>query len=175
MYQELCLGHFPRKRLRSLEMREQPYVSSQMCTCVSVIVQRITEHINFATFAAYLFWSIFTSLITTLFYFSVWRLALSGSELSLLCLLSPALLGIGPLRTWALTRSGRVTLRAVAILTGLGSYALNSPIRRLFVVNFANVVLLIGQTVDWSAGKDGYQGLREYQLRSVIVVTTNVA
>jgi hypothetical protein len=27
------------------------------------------------------------------------------------------------------------------------------------VVNFANVVLLIGQTVDWSAGKDGYQGL----------------
>ncbi|KAG1882105.1 Frag1/DRAM/Sfk1 family-domain-containing protein [Suillus subluteus] len=110
-------------------------------------------------YLSYLFWSIFTSLITTLFYFSVWQLALSGSELSLLCLLSPAFLGIRPLRTWALTRSGRVTLKAVAILAGLGSYALNSPMRRLFVVNFANMVLLIGQTVDWSAGKDGYQGL----------------
>ncbi|KAG1821921.1 Frag1/DRAM/Sfk1 family-domain-containing protein [Suillus subaureus] len=110
-------------------------------------------------YLSYLFWSIFTSLITTLFYFSVWQLALSGSELSLLCLLSPALSGIRPLRTWALTRSGRVTLKAVAILTGLGSYILNSPMRRLFMVNFANVVLLIGQTVDWSAGKDGYQGL----------------
>lgn len=127
------------------------------------------------TFTAYLFWSIFTSLITTLFYFSVWQLALSGSELSLLVLLSPALLGIRPLRTWALTRSGQVTLRAVAILTGLGSYALKSPMQRLIVVNFANVVLLVGQTTDWSAGKDGYQGLREYQLRSVIAVTTNMA
>ncbi|KAG0708082.1 Frag1/DRAM/Sfk1 family-domain-containing protein [Suillus ampliporus] len=110
-------------------------------------------------YLSYLFWSIFTSLMTTLFYFSVWELALSGSELSLLVLLSPVLLGIGPLRTWALTRSGQVTLRAAAILTGLGSYALSSPMHRLFVVNFANVVLLVGQTVDWSAGKDGYQGL----------------
>ncbi|KAG1725361.1 uncharacterized protein EDB91DRAFT_1239861 [Suillus paluster] len=110
-------------------------------------------------YLSYLFWSIFTSLLTTLFYFSVWELALSGSELSLLVLLSPVLLGIRPLHSWALTRSGQVTLRAVAILTGLGSYALNSPLHRLFVVNFANVVLLIGQTADWSAGKDGYQGL----------------
>jgi hypothetical protein len=98
--------------------------------------------------------------MTTLFYFSVWELAISGSELSLLVLLSPALLGITPLRTWALTRRGQVTLRAVAILTGLGSYALSSPLHRLFVVNFANVVILLAQTAVWSA-KDEYQGLRE--------------
>lgn len=99
--------------------------------------------------------------MTTLFYFSVWELALSGSELSLLVLLSPMLLGIRPLYTWALMRSGQVTLRAVAILTGLGSYALSSPLYRLFVVNFANAVILLVQTADWSTGKDGYQGLRE--------------
>ncbi|KAG1850764.1 Frag1/DRAM/Sfk1 family-domain-containing protein [Suillus tomentosus] len=110
-------------------------------------------------YLSYLFWSIFTSLITTLFYFSVWQLALSGSELSLLVLLSPALLGIRPLRTCALMRSGQVTLRAVAILIGLGSYALKSPMQRLIVVDFANVVLLVGQTADWSARKGGYQGL----------------
>ncbi|OAX36230.1 hypothetical protein K503DRAFT_867724 [Rhizopogon vinicolor AM-OR11-026] len=110
-------------------------------------------------YLSYLFWSIFTSLMTTLFYFSVWELAISGSELSLLVLLSPVLLGIGPLRTWALMRSGQITLRAVAILVGLGSYALNSPLHRLFAVNFANAVILLAQTAVWSAGKDGYQGL----------------
>jgi hypothetical protein len=99
--------------------------------------------------------------MTTLFYFSVWELAISGSELSLLVLLSPALLGIAPLRTWALTRSGQITLWAVAILAGLGSYALSSPLHRLFAVNFANVVILLAQTTVWSAGEDGYQGLRE--------------
>jgi len=99
--------------------------------------------------------------MTTLFYFSVWELAISGSELSLLVLLSPVLLGIRSLRTWVLTRSGQIALRAVAILTGLGSYALRNPLHRLFVVNFANAVILLAQTADWSTGKDGYQGLRE--------------
>ncbi|KAG1796724.1 uncharacterized protein HD556DRAFT_1431302 [Suillus plorans] len=98
---------------------------------------------------SYLFWSIFTSLITTLFYFSVWQLALSGLELSLLVLLSSALLGIRPLCTWALTCSGQVMLRVVVILTGSGSYALKSPMQRLIVVNFANMVLLVGQTTNW--------------------------
>lgn len=99
--------------------------------------------------------------MTTLFYFSVWELAISGSELSLLVLLSPMLLGIRPLRTWAMTRSGHVTLRAAAILTGLGSYALGSPLHRLFAVNFATAVILLAQTTVWSAGKDRSPGLCE--------------
>jgi hypothetical protein len=70
-------------------------------------------------------------------------------------------LGITPLRTWAMTRSGQVTLRAAAILTGLGSYALSSPLHRLFAVNFATAVILLAQTTVWSAGEGRSPGLCE--------------
>ncbi|KAH7912023.1 Frag1/DRAM/Sfk1 family-domain-containing protein [Hygrophoropsis aurantiaca] len=109
-------------------------------------------------YLSYIFWSIFTSLIPTLFYFSVWELGISGQELALLVLLSPLLNGIPPLRAWACTRGGRITLHALS-LAGITAYALDDPLHRLGAVSFANVVLFVGRTAEWAGGKDGYQGV----------------
>ncbi|EGN98994.1 hypothetical protein SERLA73DRAFT_54796 [Serpula lacrymans var. lacrymans S7.3] len=86
---------------------------------------------------AYIFWSIFTSLIPTIFYFSVWELAISGPELALLATLSPVLLGIAPLHAWASTLKGRVVLHILSLI-GIGAYALHKPLHRLYAVTFAN-------------------------------------
>lgn len=105
-------------------------------------------------------WSIFTSLTPTLFYFSVWELALTGSELSLLATLSPIVLGIPYLLSMFSSRAGRTTLY-VLTLTGLAAYLLDSPVYRLAVVAFANFVMCIGLAVDWSVPLSslGYQGI----------------
>ncbi|EJD06496.1 uncharacterized protein FOMMEDRAFT_75480 [Fomitiporia mediterranea MF3/22] len=100
-------------------------------------------------YLAYLFWTIFTSLIPTLFYFSIWELGIAGAELALLSILSPGLLGIQSFRTWAGTKSGRLTLHVLA-LTGLVAYKLPTPAQRLLFVTFANFFLCIGASVDWS-------------------------
>lgn len=110
--------------------------------------------------AAYTQWSVFTALTPTLFYFSVWELGIAGSELSLLSTLSPIVLGIPIVRDILSSRIGRTTLH-VLTLAGLLAYLLKSPLYRLFAVAFANAVLCIGWTIDWSAPPVtiGYQSL----------------
>jgi hypothetical protein len=103
---------------------------------------------------AYIFWSIFTALVPTLFYFSVWELAIGGAELALISTLSPILLGIPPFLFWARTREGRMTMHALSFL-GLVAYALDRPVHRLLVVTLATTVLVMRQVVDWT-GDDGY-------------------
>ena len=110
---------------------------------------------------AYLFWSIVTSLLTTLFYFSVWELGLSGAEAALFTYLTPALLGITPIRNWAVTKWGRVTLRVLSLI-GLAAYKINDPLERLWAVIGANIAVLLSQVVDWTAGNGAYQGLRAF-------------
>ena len=115
--------------------------------------------------AAYINWSVFTSLTPSLFYFSIWELALAGSELSLLATLSPIVLGIPILLTVFSTRTGRTALH-ILMLTGLLAYLSSSPITRLFAVAFANFVLFIGLAVDWSMPMPsiGYQGISAFPL-----------
>ncbi|KIK80643.1 hypothetical protein PAXRUDRAFT_36135 [Paxillus rubicundulus Ve08.2h10] len=108
-------------------------------------------------YLSYLFWSIITSLLTTLFYFSVWELGLSGAEAALFVYLSPVLLGITPLRNWAVTRWGRVTLRTLS-LVGLAAYKLDDPLGRLWAVIAANVTVLLSEVADWTAAQDTHQG-----------------
>lgn len=107
---------------------------------------------------SYLFWSNVTSLLTTLFYFSIWELGFSGSEAALFVYLSPVLLGIASLRQWAITTQGRVALRLLS-LVGLVAYKLDDPVTRLFVVGSANLVSLVSHCSDWMACPDAYQGL----------------
>ncbi|TFK70310.1 hypothetical protein BDN72DRAFT_766702 [Pluteus cervinus] len=104
-------------------------------------------------YLSYIFWSIFTSLIPTLFYFSVWELGLAGQELALLSTLSPILLGIPSLRSWGSTRSGILILHCLS-LSGIAAYALDNPIYRLGVVTFASIIVILRQAVQWS-GVDG--------------------
>lgn len=101
-----------------------------------------------------------TSLLTTLFYFSVWELGLSGAEAAVFIYLSPALLGIAPIRNWALTRWGRVTLRLLSLI-GLAAYKIDGPLERLWAVIAANVAVFLTQAADWTAGGDSYQGFCE--------------
>ncbi|KAI5121231.1 hypothetical protein M0805_007238 [Coniferiporia weirii] len=109
-------------------------------------------------YLAFIFWSLYTSLIPSLFYFSVWELGIAGTELALLAILSPGLLGLEVFRDWASSRSGRVTLHILSFL-GLVAYKLPKPTQRLALVAFANVFLCMGVATDWS----GLYGSTDYQ------------
>ncbi|KAH9846239.1 Frag1/DRAM/Sfk1 family-domain-containing protein [Lenzites betulinus] len=112
-------------------------------------------------YLSYIFWSVFTALVPTLFYFSVWELGFSGQELALLCYLSPAFLGIQPFWEWARSREGRGILHGFA-LVGLAAYILPSPVGRLLLVSFASMAAVIGAAVDWLGAEGGdvpYQAL----------------
>ena len=111
---------------------------------------------------AYLNWSVFTSLIPTLFYFSVWQLGVAGSELALVSTLSPILLGILHAMDLTSSRPGRTLLYALT-MAGPLAYLLKSPAYRLFAVAFANVASCVGWVIDWTnpTGSRGYQSLGE--------------
>ncbi|KAG6844286.1 hypothetical protein H0H87_008155 [Tephrocybe sp. NHM501043] len=110
-------------------------------------------------YLSYIFWSIFTSLIPTLFYFSVWELGIAGHELALLSTLSPFLLGIDGLFGWATSREGQMALWLVGLVPGLGAVVLQSPVLRLLAVAPAMAVVVLGQVSKWTRsfgdGEDG--------------------
>lgn len=101
--------------------------------------------------AAYVFWSIFTSLIPTLFYFSVWELAIAGHELAFLAVLSPFLLSCIP--------ENKAVDAALQLLsfTALGAYALPRPLHRLLTVTPAVMAAVMAQTRAWSRDSSTYQ------------------
>ncbi|KAH8117743.1 Frag1/DRAM/Sfk1 family-domain-containing protein [Phellopilus nigrolimitatus] len=110
---------------------------------------RVSVSFGADVFLAYVFWSIFTSLIPSLFYFSVWKLGIGGAELALLAILSPSLLGFKFLKEWTSSKPGRVTLHVLSF-AGLVAFMFPSPTCRLILVSFANVFLCVGAVVDWS-------------------------
>jgi len=119
---------------------------------------------------AYIFWSLFTSLIPTLFYFSVWKLGIAGHELALLSVLSPALLSLSSphnylfsstnsAASWtvldfARTRRGQALLQAFSLI-GIAAYIVPSPGGRLGLVAAANIAAVMRQAVLWSGVVDG--------------------
>lgn len=131
-----------------------------MCIFVRPFARQSRLVVIYALYAAYVFWSIFTSLIPTLFYFSVWELGIAGHELALLSVLSPILLSIGPLRWWADTRGGLTTLRLLSFI-GLGAYALSKPLHRLFVVAPATIIAMLPQTMLWHQNDHHHQSIGE--------------
>jgi len=118
--------------------------------------------LNYPT-PAYIFWTLFTSLIPTLFYFSVWKLGIAGHELALLSVLSPMLLALsspynylfGSSKTpasvlsFTSTRRGQSILQ-VASLIGVLAYLVPSPSGRLALVAIANIIAVMRQVVTWS-------------------------
>ncbi|KAF8604664.1 hypothetical protein BDV93DRAFT_522363 [Ceratobasidium sp. AG-I] len=129
-------------------------VSSDISSPSGVELARSWALSSGATFVADLYlsycaWSVYTSLGLTLFYFSVWELAISGSELAVLSTLSPFLLGIGFFRDAVASHPGRCVTRA-CVLLGMAAYALQKPLHRLFMVSFANMALSIDWAIGWS-------------------------
>ena len=116
---------------------------------------------------AFVFWSLFTSLIPTLFYFSVWQLSIAGSELALFSVVSPVLLAVtthtpsGPSRPstlldFAKTRRGQVVLQTVSLL-GIAAYVVPSPLGRLLLVAVANIAGMLKQAPLWAGLVDGQE------------------
>lgn len=105
--------------------------------------------------SAYIFWSVFTALIPTLFYFSIWKLGFEGHELAFASVLSPVLLGIPLFGSWARSHGGITSLHALTA-SGLASYVLNRPAHRLIFVTIANFAGMLRQVAEWSDTTDSY-------------------
>ncbi|KAJ9092428.1 hypothetical protein QFC21_006810 [Naganishia friedmannii] len=120
------------------------------------------------------YWTIFTDLGLTLFYFSVWELALSGSELALLATLSPYLLCIPLISRFATSRRGQNVLRAAVLLAGMGAWALPGPTSKLFVIAFANVGLwmLVSATLARLRGSDAARNEALQFILGILVTVT---
>lgn len=101
-------------------------------------------------YLSYIFWSIFTSLIPTLFYFSVWKLGIAGNELALLSLLSPVLLNFPSVLDLVSCHPGQVSLHLISLI-GLVAFKCADPLNRLVLVAIANIVLMLRQVAQWAA------------------------
>lgn len=110
------------------------------------------------SYPAYVFWSVFTSLAPTFFYFSIWKLAIAGPEASLLCTLSPVLLGIPSIRLLLTSRCGRIASHLLS-LVGLAAYRFDDPLHRLLLVNIANIFACALAAVEWSGTDSFYRGI----------------
>lgn len=96
-----------------------------------------------------MWWSIFTVLAPSLFYFSVWQLSISGQEISLISTLSPFLLGSHSVRTVLSTRRGQTLLHISSVL-GLVAYRIDGPLLRLLAVAWANASGSLLRAIEWS-------------------------
>ena len=118
---------------------------------------------------AYIFWSVFTSLAPTFFYFSVWKLAIAGPEASLLCTLSPILLGIPSVHLFLTSRRGRIISHLIS-LVGLAAYRFRDPLHRMWLVNIANIFVCALAVVDWSGPDSFYRGIGQLTLSAVLIL-----
>ncbi|CAE6456415.1 unnamed protein product [Rhizoctonia solani] len=100
-------------------------------------------------YLSYCSWSVYTSLAITLFYFNIWELGVTGSELAVISTLTPFWLGIRSFRESVASHTGQTVTRACVIL-GMAAYTINEPLGRLFIVAFANMALGIDWAITWS-------------------------
>ncbi|KAH9068217.1 Frag1/DRAM/Sfk1 family-domain-containing protein [Lactarius deliciosus] len=100
---------------------------------------------------AYLAWTLLTGLPVTLFYFSIWKLALAGPEFSALATLSPLLLGFAPVQSFANSRGGRTALAGVAGVFGLGLWWVESMWIRLGAAIIGVFCTGIRWAAEWQA------------------------
>lgn len=114
-------------------------------------------------FPAYIFWSTFTALIPTLFYFSVWELGLAGHELALLINLSPVLFTIGPLFRFMKTKCGQAVGHVIE-MAAIAAVLLEGPGQRLGAVTPAVGIGVLRAAGEWSGEEAdmGYRSVGEY-------------
>jgi hypothetical protein len=101
--------------------------------------------------AAYQSWTLITSLPVTLFYFSIWKLALAGPEFSALTALSPLLLGFTPVLSFAVSRRGRTLFAGAAGAIGIGLWRADSMWVRLAAAMFGVFCTSIRWAGEWQS------------------------
>ncbi|KAF5392189.1 hypothetical protein D9757_001378 [Collybiopsis confluens] len=151
-------GSPPRQEKVESSMNNASRSQSQQSTLGNVF-RCYRPYISFTSdlYLSYFFWSIFTSLIPTLFYFSVWELAIAGSELALFSTLSPLLLSIPPVLAWARTRGGQATFQFLSF-AAVGAYIIEKPLHRLLIVAPATSAAMIPRVITWM-DNPSYQSL----------------
>lgn len=116
---------------------------------------------------AYQSWTLLTALPVTLFYFSVWKLALAGPEFATLTTLSPFLLGFTSVLSFATSRAGRTALAGAAGTIGLGLWWAENMWVRLAAVMFGVFCTGIRWAAEWHSGVErGYHAVGVYISRS---------
>ncbi|CUA75942.1 Protein cwh43 [Schizosaccharomyces pombe 972h-] [Rhizoctonia solani] len=111
--------------------------------------------VTYATdlYLSYCSWSVYTSLAITLFYFNIWELGVTGSELAVISTLTPFWLGIRSFRESVASHTGQIVVQACVIL-GMAAYIIDEPLGRLLVVALANMALGIDWAITWSGLSD---------------------
>ncbi|KAF5359583.1 hypothetical protein D9756_003165 [Leucocoprinus leucothites] len=109
-------------------------------------------------YLSFVFLTLFTALIPTLFYFSIWELGIAGQELALLAVLSPFFLGISSLRNFSRSLTGQTILQSLSLI-GLAAYLLNKPLHRLAAVTPAVALSTLAATAKWMDSDSGYQSM----------------
>ncbi|WVO15056.1 hypothetical protein L204_102700 [Cryptococcus depauperatus] len=90
------------------------------------------------------FWTVFTGLGFQLFYWSIWKLALAGSELALTANLAGYLFSSKSVNRYLCSRDGLITHRVLTVVFGMGCYFFPWPAARLICVS-------LGTWSGWSA------------------------
>lgn len=109
---------------------------------------------------AYQTWTLLTALPTTLFYFSVWKLALAGPEFSSLATLAPLFLASPHILSFSRARYGRAILSAVGAVAGIGLWKADSVWTRLGGVVVGVMAGLMRWGAEWEEGR-AYHGIGE--------------
>ena len=122
--------------------------------------------------AAYQSWTLLTSLPVTLFYFSIWKLALAGPEFSSLTALSPLLLAFTPVLSFSISRGGRTVLAGAAGAIGIGFWWAESMWVRLAAAMFGVFCTSIRWAGEWQSDVNrGYHAVgMSHSLQSGSVV-----
>ncbi|KAJ4479963.1 Frag1/DRAM/Sfk1 family-domain-containing protein [Lentinula aciculospora] len=144
------IGGSPSRQERSKSPKIQIPLTQNWKVFFTNTIYLYRPYVSFTSdlYLSYIFWSVFTSLIPTLFYFSVWELAIAGSELALFSTLSPIWLSIPLVLNWARTRGGQSAMHLLSFI-GVAAYILKSPLHRLFLVAFATSAAMIPRVVTW--------------------------
>lgn len=120
--------------------------------CESISLHRIAKNLLCRIrLAAYQSWTLLTSLPVTLFYFSIWKLALAGPEFSSLIALSPLLLGLTPVLSFAVSRGGRTVLAGSAGAIGIGLWWAESMWVRLAAAMFGVFCTSMRWASEWQS------------------------
>ncbi|KAH9972711.1 Frag1/DRAM/Sfk1 family-domain-containing protein [Lactifluus volemus] len=136
--------------------------SEKSIVCVTQLLASLRPSLSFLSdlYFAYQSWTLITALPVTLFYFSVWELALAGPEFSSLATLAPFFLGFSPVLSFATSHGGRTALAAAAGAIGLGLWWAESMWVRLGAVMFGVFCTGIRWAAEWQADvESGYHAV----------------
>ena len=150
-----------RRRVFYLFPRVIEFPVGPVLRCAFIYLRKIDEiSLHRIRLAAYQSWTLLTSLPVTLFYFSIWKLALAGPEFSTLTALSPLLLGFSPVLSFAVSRGGRTVLAGAAGAIGIGLWWAESMWVRLGAAMFGVFCTGLRWAGEWQSDVDrGYHAV----------------